>query len=262
MNSRFAKSRATVKFSRVRVFALWPFVPPFVEALVMSTGVDTNVNLKDLVVSSTLFGPKEVKQITDAIAADFSNYRQLRDAVQELESAQSTTPAAPRSWGCVISCWAGTAWPTRCYGRLTAGHLAQFYLGRTCSARGHYEEAVKAFHDAAKAGYDRDACALAVASAQRSLGNATAALATLDQLSGAVEQTAEYLYQRGATVAALGGNPSEVVALYERAVEADGRHPGAYLVWPWKTIAAAMTKPRLSCINARPRSSRPTSARS
>ena len=28
-------------------------------------------------------------------------------------------------------------------------------------------------------------------------------------------------------MAALGGNPSEVVALYERAVEADRNHPGA-----------------------------------
>jgi DNA-directed RNA polymerase subunit alpha len=44
---------------------------------------------------------------------------------------------------------------------------------------------------------------------------------------GPIEQTAEYLYQRGATVAAIGGHPHEVVALYERAVEADGRHPGA-----------------------------------
>ena len=49
----------------------------------------------------------------------------------------------------------------------------------------------------------------------------------LDHLSGAIEQTAEYLCQRAATVAALGGNPSEVVALYERAVEVDHDHPGA-----------------------------------
>ena len=49
----------------------------------------------------------------------------------------------------------------------------------------------------------------------------------LDQMFGPVEQTAEYLYQRGATVAAVGGNPVEVVALYERAVDVDGRHVGA-----------------------------------
>ena len=53
------------------------------------------------------------------------------------------------------------------------------------------------------------------------------ALGTLDALSGAIEQTAEYLAQRAATVAALGGNPHEVVALYERAVEADRNHAGA-----------------------------------
>jgi DNA-directed RNA polymerase subunit alpha len=49
----------------------------------------------------------------------------------------------------------------------------------------------------------------------------------LDGLSGAIEQTAEYLAQRAATVGAIGGNPNEVVALYERAVEADNNHAGA-----------------------------------
>jgi DNA-directed RNA polymerase subunit alpha len=42
-----------------------------------------------------------------------------------------------------------------------------------------------------------------------------------------VEQSAEYLYQRAATVSALGGNPEEVVALLERAVAADENHSGA-----------------------------------
>jgi DNA-directed RNA polymerase subunit alpha len=68
---------------------------------------------------------------------------------------------------------------------------------------------------------------LAKAEAQRYNGDPQAALATLNSLSGAVEQTAEYLYQRSATVAALGGNPEEVVALLERAVAADGSHAGA-----------------------------------
>ena len=69
--------------------------------------------------------------------------------------------------------------------------------------------------------------ALAKAEALRYNGEPQEALDVLDSLSGAVEQTAEYLYQRAATVAALGGNPSEVVALLERAVEADGSHAGA-----------------------------------
>lgn len=191
----------------------------------MSLGVDTN--LKDMVVSSTLFGPREVQQIKDAIAADFANYRQLRDAVQELESAQSTSPAAATKLGVCYFLLGRYRLADEMLRSADGGAMAQFYLGKTFSARGQYDDAVKAFQEAAKAGYDRDACALAQAEAQRAGGNAAEALATLDRLSGAVEQTADYLYQRGASIAALGNNPQEVVALYERAVEADSRHPGA-----------------------------------
>ncbi len=49
----------------------------------------------------------------------------------------------------------------------------------------------------------------------------------LDNMFGPIEQTAEYLYQRGATIAAMGNNPDEVIKLYERAVELDDNHPGA-----------------------------------
>ena len=49
----------------------------------------------------------------------------------------------------------------------------------------------------------------------------------LNRLSGAVEQTAEYLYQRAATVSALGGNPTKSSPCLERAVAADGNHAGA-----------------------------------
>jgi DNA-directed RNA polymerase subunit alpha len=51
-------------------------------------------------------------------------------------------------------------------------------------------------------------------------------LEQLDKLSGAIEQTAEYLYQRGVTVAAL-GQTEEAIRLYERAVAADKKHSGA-----------------------------------
>src|SRR5690606_17600756 len=108
-----------------------------------------------------------------------------------------------------------------------SGGLAPYYLGKTHFALQQYNEALDAYQKAAKAGFNAGMCALARTEALRYQGDARAALAELDKLSGAIEQTAEYLYQRGATVAALGGNPQEVVALYERAVEVDPRHPGA-----------------------------------
>jgi DNA-directed RNA polymerase subunit alpha len=105
--------------------------------------------------------------------------------------------------------------------------MAQFYLGKTYFARQEYAESLKYFEAAAKAGYDTDACTLARVESFRYANDAAGALKLLDTLSGPVTSTSEYLYQRGATLATVGGNPLEVCALYERAVEADPRHAGA-----------------------------------
>ena len=86
---------------------------------------------------------------------------------------------------------------------------------------------MESYQSAEKAGYDASQCALGRAESLRYAGHAQDGLKILDNLFGPVEHTAEYLYQRGATVAAVGGNPAEVVALYERAVDADRSHPGA-----------------------------------
>jgi DNA-directed RNA polymerase subunit alpha len=107
------------------------------------------------------------------------------------------------------------------------GALAYFYLGKALLALDQYSEALEAYESAKKAGYKSDEVALAKAEAERYAGRPEAALKILDSLSGAIEQTAEYLYQRAATVSALGGNQQEAIALLERAVHADGNHAGA-----------------------------------
>ena len=66
-----------------------------------------------------------------------------------------------------------------------------------------HEDANHRFTAAAKAGYNADTCALGKVESLRALGRHKQALEQLDKLSGAVEQTAEYLYQRGATIAAI-----------------------------------------------------------
>ena len=72
---------------------------------------------------------------------------------------------------------------------------------------------------------------MAEADSERLQGHAEQALKVLDNLFGPVEQTAEYLYQRGATISRAGNNPSEVIALFERAYQLDGAHIDA----PWST---------------------------
>lgn len=199
----------------------------------MSTGivgggvVGSGINIKQIALGGGAFGPREVEQMTQAMGEDPIAHRQLREAVSELESSEDRSPAAAvrlgvcyyllgRYWNSVETLKSGDG-----------GALALFYLARSHFALEQYDQAVEAYQAAAKAGYESDVCALAQAEALRAASQAPKALETLDKLSGAVEQTAEYLYQRGATVSALSGSPAEVIALFERAVAADPKHSGA-----------------------------------
>lgn len=191
----------------------------------MAQGLQFDV--KHVVLMNGSFGPQEVRQLVNAMATDHSQYETLRDAVGELHAKEGKSPASMVRLGVCLYLLG------RCYAAIDAlrkgdgGALAHFYLAKCHFARQEYDEALKSYLAAERAGYDADECALGRAEARRYAGDPAAALALLDQLSGAVEQTAEYLTQRAATVAVLGGSPSEVVALYERAVEADRNHAGA-----------------------------------
>ena len=105
--------------------------------------------------------------------------------------------------------------------------MAQFYLGKSQFTQGNFQQAIECYNAAKVPATTPTSVLWRSAEALRNAGDPQGALNVLDQLFGPIEQTAEYLYQRGATVAALGGNPREVVALYERAVETHERHPGA-----------------------------------
>jgi DNA-directed RNA polymerase subunit alpha len=191
----------------------------------MSIGTESVV--KQIVVSPSAFGPNEIVQITSAIGKSYANYRELRDATGELEEQPNRSPATAARLGV---CYYLLGRYTDAVSTLThsdGGALTHFYLGKSNLALDKYAEALTAYESAEKAGYGKDAVALAKAEALRYNGRAQESLDVLNRLSGAVEQTAEYLYQRSATVSAMGGNPTEVVALLERAVAADGNHAGA-----------------------------------
>ena len=184
-------------------------------------------DIKQAVLWNGTFGPQEIQQIAQAIVSEFSQYRLLRDAVGELESREDPSPASMVRLGVCLYLLGRSNRALDALKKGDGGALAHFYAAKALFALERYEEAAQSWLAARQAGYRADDCALGRAEAMRYAGKGADALAILDGLSGAIEQTAEYLYQRGATVAAMGGNPSEVVALFERAVEADRNHPGA-----------------------------------
>ena len=55
--------------------------------------VKAPVDIKQMVLMDSVFGPREVQLISEAIATDFNQYRLLREAVGELEQKEDLSPA-------------------------------------------------------------------------------------------------------------------------------------------------------------------------
>ncbi len=122
-------------------------------------------DLKQLVLSNAPFGPQVVQRLMDAISADFGNYRLLREAVQELETDDTSSPAAAVRLGVCYHLLGRYRLATEMLSAADGGALAQFYLAKSHFSRQQYDDAIRAYEAAKKAGYDRDACVLGQAEA-------------------------------------------------------------------------------------------------
>ncbi len=196
--------------------------------MVANTAAEFDV--KQVILIDGSFGLKETEKLAYTVGHDFTQFEILREAVGELESKEERDELSPASRVRLgVGLYLTGRYPEAAAAlkKGDGGALAHFYLAKTCFAMKNYADALKSYDLSQKAGYGADACTLGKAEAYRYLDSPEKSLAELDKLSGAVEQTAEYLYQRGATVALLGVDPNEAIALYERAVVADKTHAGA-----------------------------------
>ncbi|MCC6508498.1 MAG: tetratricopeptide repeat protein [Pirellulaceae bacterium] len=193
-----------------------------------ATITEQTLDVRELVVSNQLFGPAEIKTLCKTISQDYAQLGVLRDAANELQQQPSLTPAQITRLG-VIQYLLGRfqdAFETLSHADGSA--LAIFYLAKVCFQLERYDEAIKQYLIAQnEAGYDRDDCNIGMAEVHRYAGRLQESMNLLDNIFGPAEQTAEYRYQRGATVAAIGGKDEEVLALYNRALQIDDHHPGA-----------------------------------
>lgn len=191
---------------------------------------DPEFDLKQTILIDGSFGPKETEKLAYVVSHDFTQFENLRDAIQELEDKESRdelSPAGRVRLGVGLYLTGSYEKSIEMLKKGDGGALALFFQAKSHFALKQLDEALKCYTQAAKAGYGKDDCTLGKAETYRYMNNPEESLKELDNLSGPVEQTAEYLYQRGATVAMLGNNPDEAVALYKRAETADKYHPGA-----------------------------------
>src|SRR5215208_3312379 len=103
------------------------------------------VDIRDIVLSNSTFGPREIGQLTLTIADEFLQFGQLRDAVAELESREDRTPAAAVRLGVCQYLLGRYRMALETLGSADGGALANFYIGRTRFSLGDYPEAIKAY---------------------------------------------------------------------------------------------------------------------
>ncbi len=185
------------------------------------------IDLKEVVLSNNSFGPSDVGSIRSAVSENYGHFGELRDAVNEMEADDLLSPAGKTKMGVCQFLLGKFSDALRTLQTADGSAMALFYQARCMFELGSYDGAVGVYEKAQTSGYNEDQCKIGVAEAYRYAGRIEEALAILDNIFGPAEQTADYMYQRAATVAAVGGRMDEALALYQRAVQTDENHAGA-----------------------------------
>ena len=198
--------------------------------------VPPDFDLKQTIVMDGSFGPQEAERLTYVLSTDVTQSDVLRSAIDEMETEEAKSKLSPAGrvrLGIAYFLLGHYDSAIASLRKGDGGALALFYIAKSQFAIGQFSDAVKSYDAAQKAGYNGDVCTLGRAEVYRYQNKPEEALKQLDKLHGAVEQTAEYLYQRGAVLAQMLYDEEgklltdQAIKFYERAVVADKTHPGA-----------------------------------
>ena len=187
----------------------------------------SSVDIREVVLSNQSFGPADIERISRTIEDDLTQAALLKDAVGELQQTSDLSPATQVRLGVCLYLMGRFSEAETALKQGDGGALAQYYLGKISFQTEQFQKALDYYEAAEKAGYTPEWCQLSRAEVLRYIGRKEEALKLLDNIFGPVEQHAEYPYQRAATLASIGGNMPEVIALYQRALQNNPKHGGA-----------------------------------
>ncbi|MEM9825762.1 MAG: tetratricopeptide repeat protein [Planctomycetota bacterium] len=190
--------------------------------------VDLDIpDLKETILSNNSFGPADVDMIRHTIAENYGHFGELENAVREMEADDALTPAGKAKLGVCQFLLGRFQDALDTFTTADGGALSLFFTARGNFELGQHDLAVEAYEKAKKSGYNEDQCNIGIAESYRYMGRVEESMALLDNIFGPSEQTAEYMYQRAATVACIGGRMEEALKYYERSVATDENHAGA-----------------------------------
>jgi DNA-directed RNA polymerase subunit alpha len=188
------------------------------------------IDLKALLVERPDCDAGTVQQLRNALAQGGNQYRTLRDVTEVLKKKlESATPTAAKTWHLkvgIASFFLGFTAQAVEHLRQVDTALSGYYLGRALASRQEYDDALKAFDKAEKAGYNASQVRLQKAGIHRLKGDLPEARKALSHLQDLASHSAEYHYQL-ASCHLVEGDRGTAVKHLERAVELDPGHTSA-----------------------------------
>jgi DNA-directed RNA polymerase subunit alpha len=190
----------------------------------------TMIDLRALLVERQDCDAGTVQKLREAMAQGGSQYRSLREVIQLLrKKLEAASGPAAKPWHLklgVASFFAGHLTEAIEHLRHADTALANFYLGKAQTDRRDFDEALKAFDKAEKAGYTAGQVQLMRVGIYRQQGNLSQARSVLAKLENLASHSAEYHYQH-ACILMDEGEKSKALTALERTVELDPGHTGA-----------------------------------
>ncbi|MHB1426633.1 MAG: tetratricopeptide repeat protein [Gemmataceae bacterium] len=187
------------------------------------------IDLKALLVEREDCDAGTVSKLREALAQGGTQYRSLRDVTEVIKKKiESSTGAAAKRWHLklgIASFFLGYVLQAAEHLRQAEGALANFYLGRALNSRRDFDEALKAYDKAEKAGYNANQVQLQRAGIYRQKGDLHQSRAILNKLADLASHSAEYHYQIACCHLAEGERLRAVEHL-EKAEKFDPSHTG------------------------------------
>jgi DNA-directed RNA polymerase subunit alpha len=188
------------------------------------------IDLKALLVEKEDCDAGTVQKVREALAQGGTQYRTLRDVTEVLrKKLESASGAAAKKWHLklgIASYFLGHTHEAADNLRQAEGALANYYLGRALGSLGDYDDALKGFEKAEKAGYTSSQVQLQKAGVYRLKGDLAQARQMLGKLEELGSHSAEYHFQLASCYLEQGERDRAVKHL-EKSVEFDPAHTGA-----------------------------------
>ncbi len=180
-------------------------------------------DVREPLLSSPEFGYDQLAVLQQALTA--GQAAELRVAWKELDS-QASSQRDLLACGVTAFLLANLDRAVECLSQITDSGMASYYLGNALVSLERYDEAIEAFTQAKKLGYDNVQCDLLIAGCTRLSGDVDQAESQLRELARDAASRAEYSYQMGCVMADRGDTYGSLEH-FERAVDMDPNHSRA-----------------------------------